>query len=1491
MTRNQRDSADGTNRAIETNRRRFLKAAGFGGLAGVTTASASRPAAAAPTTSDGPGAVSNLAAYIEEPTTFAENQEPPRVHTAVPFDSVTAAREANTPFTALESRLGESDRFRSLNGEWAFAFHPRPAAVPDSYASTDWDTITVPSCWQTEGYDEYVYRNTQLTWEGLDRATNTTPPQVPDDYNPVGTYRRTFSVPDDWDGRRTFVNFEGVKQAFFLWVDGEYVGYNQGSMTAAEFDLTDYVAAGSEHSLTVQVYRFSDGEALETQDMFRFSGIYRSVYLYSTPQVRLRDFFVRTDLDDDYEDATLRVDAELANYTGSAQGSHTVRGHLFDDDGAEVTTFEASATVGPDGATLSTSAPVSDPDTWTAETPTLYTLVLEHLAPGENGTGGSVSTAEAMFEPVGFREFSIADDQFRVNGQPVDIRGVNKHEHHPEHGRHVPLETVMEDFELMKSHNVNSFRCSHYPNDPSTYYLADEYGLYVQDEINVETHWNTNLLGETDAWDAQAFERFRRMVQSEKNRPSIFTWSTGNEAGLHDVHYEMAEYVTGEDEDGDGDAGKGVDPTRFLYHQDNADGFGGGFGGTAEYSPIAGPRYPAPDAMRAAIDADPEGEPIIMGEYAHAMGNSGGLFHDFWEWAQPDHRTVTETVFADASAAGNDGTVVGDPEILDEDDGAVAFDNDGYVDVGRNDSLDFDEPGFTVWARVADPATDDDDPYVARGDRQYALKIVPGDPEPQLQFFVYDRENSWQTLNVPVPDGWSEGYHDVAGVATDSTLRLFVDGELVGETAHDATTLKPEEYSYPLTVGYNAEANRYADATVSQARVYDRALSASEVASAAEATSPSDGAVLWLEFDEYGTREEFRRFEEYDRFQGGFVWDWVDQAVYRDRAGSDGEPAVERFYDGNPFCLNGVVFEDRTPQPSLQELKKSHQPVGVVPADLVAGTVTVTNHLDFANLDALDGSWELAADDEVVQSGSLSPDIAPGESAEVTVPFDRPDPEPGVDYWLTLRFTTTEDTRWADAGHQVAFEQMEVPFEVPEPSTVSVEGMAALSVDDAGDAVAVSGDGFEYAFDRERGTLSSATYGGTEVVADGPQLEFFRPPIQNEIQSWGAAESNEWYDVGLDDLEHEVESLEVERAGESVVHVAVESLVTGSGSDAGFRTEYRYKLFGSGDVLLGVDVEPTESLVDAISYWLPRVGVAMDVPDGLGQFSWYGRGPHETYPDRKWGAEVGVYEGTVDDQFVPYQPPSDNGNKADTRWAALSNDDGVGLASFGHPDVHVNLNGYDNLAEAEHVSELEPKEGVTTVHLDHAVTGVGGTPQPPLPQYQVQPEPMTFLVGLRPFGGAGDDGASPMELGKRRLPREWVDFGPTGYQVDFAAGEPIEELGEDGLYAEQDRLMRFAFGSADEGITEKDTAWPSAEIRDCLDYGHIREHDDGTASVTFTVADDCDEMTLSLVTYSMPGEEFSASTADEQELLGATTETFGPGEHTITVDLPGGTTE
>lgn len=1038
-----------------------------------------------PSPPEAPGRVENLNAFIEDPTVFAQNQEPTHAPRTVPYPSVSAARAANVFGAELETRWGASPYFQLLNGTWAFAFFERPAAVPATFDDVDWATIRVPKSWQTAGYDEFVYRNTPLTWTGLDRATNTNPPDVPDDYNPVGVYRRTFTAPADWRGRQTFLHFEGAKQAYFVWVNGTYVGYDQGSATPAEFDVTDVLNYGAENQVTVQVYRFSDGEALETQDAWRFSGIHRSVYLFAKPRVHVRDFAVRAELDDAYATGMLTVEAVLANHADG--GNYTVTGTLFDPDGNEVTTLSEAVTLSGARATVTLDGEIADPLLWSAEAPHLYELGIELIPEGGAPT-------EAMVESVGFRHYTVSEGLFRVNGVPANIRGVNRPEHHHLHGRHVPFATLLHDVELMKRHNIDAIRTAHYPNDPSVYVLADEYGLYVQDEVNVETHWNIRLVNEQPDYHAQMVERFRRMMLRDRNRPSIFTWSTGNEAGFGPAHEQMAAVADS------------MPGHYLLYHQDNANA-------TAPYSPIDGDRYPT--VAELANLANTTDKPVIMGEYRHAFGNGMGSFHTFWDMIQP--------------------------------------------------------------------------------------------PDP---------------------------------------------------------------------------------------------------------TPPDRLALL----------------------QGGFIWDWADQINER-----PGRPPLH-----DPAGTDGLVAGDRTPYPELAAVKEGHQPFAVIPVDLANGRVAIGNHHAFTNLDAYDVEWALSADGQTLQAGVLDLDLPPAEWAEVTVPFEEPALEPGTEYWLTVRLRLADDQPYAEAGYEIATERLAVPFDVPPPPPIDAADLPALSVDESGGTITVTGDGFEYAFDEAEGTLAAMVYEGTEMLAAGPRLNLWRAPILNDTRNrpQGKPASN-WRSAGLHDLDHETRSIEMTEAG-GAVRITVESTARGAGAPRAEVT-YEYVVLGSGDILLTVDVRPTEQLRSAVA-WLPRIGLALDVPAALDRVQWYGRGPGGTFPDRPGGMRVGVYEGRIVDQFEPFMPPQAHGLKMDTRWAALTGD-GVGLAAFADAPFALGVNPFANLAEAEHHGALRPN-GVTTVTLDHAHLGAGTKFHAPVEDTIVRPEAVRFQIGLRPYDPAEQ---TPAALWKRQF--------------------------------------------------------------------------------------------------------------------------------------------
>ena len=533
----------------------------------------------------------------ENPEIIGRNLETPR-STFVPYASTAQA---------LEGDPQKSPFFQSLDGIWRFRWAANPTECPDGFFSPDfeingWDEIPVPSNWQMLGYEPPRYLNVRYHFEP-------DPPRVPRETNSTGLYRLRFTVPSSWNGRRIFIHFDGVDSAFYLWINGQKVGYNQDSRTPAEFDITPFLKPG-ENTLAAQVFRYSDGTYLECQDMWRLSGIYRSVYLYSTPPVRIRDFQVETLLDDDYADALLSITARIRNYSDKPEGNLTVSARLIDHGGRDILVPPLLSKLeyirpGAEGVVLLKTR-VRNPLKWTAETPGLYTVVLNLL----DEAGNILETTGCR---TGFRRVEIKNGQLLVNGQPILIKGANRHEHDPDRGHAVTRESMLQDVLLMKRFNLNTVRTSHYPNDPYWYDLCDEYGLYVIDEANIESHGigykPENTLANMPEWQSAHLDRIVRMVERDKNHPCVIIWSMGNEAG-DGTNFQLAsEWIHRRD------------PSRPVHYER---------AGRRPHTDIVCPMYSRIESIVEYAE-EPRDRPLIMCEYAHAMGNSVGNLREYWD--------------------------------------------------------------------------------------------------------------------------------------------------------------------------------------------------------------------------------------------------------------------------------------------------------------------------------------------------------------------------------------------------------------------------------------------------------------------------------------------------------------------------------------------------------------------------------------------------------------------------------------------------------------------------------------------------------------------------------------------------------------------------------------------------------------------------------------------------------------------------------------------
>ena len=537
----------------------------------------------------------------ENPQLTGLNNEAPHATMVVCPDSKTALSIG--PASNIE-RV-KSPYYRSLNGDWKYHYASNHLArVADfwkpGFDDSKWGTIPVPSNVEMHGHGIPIYVNIQYPW-----AKPWNPPHVPadDPNNTVNAYRRTFTVPQDWDGRRVLITFDGVNSFFHLWVNGEKVGLGKDSRTPVEFDITKCLKPG-ENLIAVENFRWCDGSYLEDQDFWRLSGIFRDVYLWSPPNVHVRDFEIKTDLDNNYQHAELSAKLWLKNY-GAQTASIIVEGELLDPSGNPVLSRSLVTNVlaGQEIEVIGT-VPVTNPLKWTAETPHLYKTLITL----KDITG---NTLEVIPVNVGFREVEIKNGDLLVNGQRVLFKGVNRHETHPDLGQAVTVESMIQDIMVMKQFNVNAVRTCHYPNQPAWYDLCDLYGLYVIDEANIESHgmgYGDQTLAKDPAFAAAHMDRTVRMVERDKNHPSVIIWSLGNEAGDGPNFVATSNWI------------KQRDPSRPVHYEQ---------AGERTHTDIVCPMYAKPDHLER-YSSKPQTRPFILCEYQHAMGNSNGDMWSYW---------------------------------------------------------------------------------------------------------------------------------------------------------------------------------------------------------------------------------------------------------------------------------------------------------------------------------------------------------------------------------------------------------------------------------------------------------------------------------------------------------------------------------------------------------------------------------------------------------------------------------------------------------------------------------------------------------------------------------------------------------------------------------------------------------------------------------------------------------------------------------------------
>ncbi|MGE5428760.1 MAG: glycoside hydrolase family 2 TIM barrel-domain containing protein, partial [Methylococcaceae bacterium] len=1204
----------------------------------------------------------NLYDYIENPQMIGLNQEEGHVP-LLPYASVQSAIAGNS---------AQSSGYLSLDGKWKFLYAVNPDGIQKDFYKPEFNEkgmkeINVPANWQMQGYGERIFRNVSQPFKA-------NPPFIPRDYNPVGSYRKTITVPQGFKGKQLFLHFEGVSSAFFLWVNGQEVGYNQGANEPAEFDVTKYMKPGK-NTVSVMVFQYSDGTYNEDQDFWRMSGIFRSVYLMATPKVHIRDYYVTTDLDEKYENATLKVEAEIKNFSEAAIKDYQVKVTLLDQENQPVLTdltSEKISLAAGEKTTIHLNALVKSPRKWSDEKPNLYHIGFELLNPAGK-------TTEALADRIGFKEVEIRHQVLYVNGVPVKLNGVNSHMQHPDLGHAMDVETIRKDFYLMKQFNINCVRTCHYPPVKEYLKLADELGMYIVDEAGVEAH-ATVYISEMKEFTKSYVERAEKMVLRDRNHPCVIFWSAGNESGSG---FNICEVIA---------AGKRLDPSKpgWMYGGNDLD-----FPGKnpVKCEDIIGPRYGTPYDLKVYYGQSPEEidpRPSFMDEYLAATGNSLGGMDEYWEviyqyprciggaiwdWVSPGLR---EKYISTPDASGNNisAALMGKTELVEGKAGkAVQLSGtDTWVELYRDPKLDIAGKALTVSFWVKPREWNGNGTFLSKGFYQLGVEQTS---EKELEFYIGDKKTT--SVKTSLPERWQGNWHLITGIYNGTQLQLYIDGEKKAETP---CTISIENKPFPINIGRNPEIeaqenpNHYSNAVFDQVAIFDRVVKVQDLLQPTETLKKE--ALCWLDFDEQKAGQEF-----FSMGVGGRTY--------------------------------GLIWPDRTAQPELWQVKKSAQPISVKMIDEQKGEVEVWNRMHFTNSSEMDGIWQLQCEGAVVKEGVLPTTVAPLSKANYTVPYLPFEQQAGKEYFLLLSFRQKQDKPWAEKGFEIAWDQLPLKVKPLLPDETVATGPIP-EVKDSEKTLQVKGSDFSYTFSKQTGSLISVRYGEEELLKQEMILNLWRAPLANDVDQWttfasglsrqpgwGLGQSNIWFAYGLDHLTTKLDRIQW-TAQHNQVKLFVESHSWAGEPGTSFENRFEYTISTTGKMSMDHTVTPNGRMPE----WLPRVGVQMVLNQAFGQVKWYGRGPFETYPDRKTGAKIGVYTSSVAEQYNPYLIPQENGNKTDVRWASLQNGQGMGvkISSSETFNFSAQPTESDNLSRALYPFQLKPFDGVT-LNVDYALSGVG----------------------------------------------------------------------------------------------------------------------------------------------------------------------------------------
>jgi len=1216
----------------------------------------------------------NIYNFLENPEIFETNQEPGHVSGIISNQYITK----NT----------STDQVLNLNGTWKFMLVSKPDDIDVNFIKQDfsdksWNNITVPGHWQMQGFSTPQFRN-------MSQPFVSNPPFIPKDYNPVGCYRRNFSFPKSWKDKEIFLRCEGAGSASFVWINGKEVGYNEGAMEPFEFDITNLLKSG-DNQLSISVFQYADGTYLEDQDMWRLNGIFRDIYIYAVPKTHIQDYFVTTDLDNEYTNAILKVKTEILNKQLVNQNlklKYTLKSY---DGKIEVLNFESNAfTVKSNSTqTVQTNKEFINPNKWSSEKPYLYQLKIELI----NDQNQSIQT---YYHSVGFREVELKNKAIYVNGVPIKFNGVCSHMQHPVTGHTMDIETMKKDLLLMKKYNINCVRTSHYPPNNEYLHLANELGMYIVCEVGDEAH-DTEYLSDDPKWKNAYVERVQKMVLRDRNYPSIIFWSAGNESGWGNNICEVI------------NEGKKLDPSRPAWM----------YGGNDDLDPkdnkikcedIVGPRYPTPIILKSRFALDTtDNRPSFMDEYLAATGNSLGgldeiwdLIYEYprliggaiWDWVSPG--LAAKHIFTpDSSKYGNHGALMGNVKPVQGKFGnAISLSgHDEWIEVYRDKNIEVTGDKLTISIVLfANKWNGSRNSLVSKGFYQFGLDQKNNDT---LEFYVTGKKRI--TLQAKLPSNWYSNWHHVVAQYDGVELAIFIDNVKINQiSCNQLITEKP----FPINIGRNPEIigqefNGYmSNAIFDHVSIFNYNPDISLLSKLDNQLKMK--SLLWYDFNEL-------------------------------------KQGIDYFSIGIGGRTYGLVWPDRTEQPELEQLKKTTQPITVKWLLKSEKSVEIFNRYHFTNLNELEGEWKLRNQFKILQSGKLNITLSPLQKEKFIVPYQIPTINAGEEYWLEFSFK--------NKNVEVAWEQLELD-KISETPILN-QNSVGVSIVQYGNNIEISGSNFKYIFDKKQGTISSLVYEGNEFLETGPQTGIWRAALANDLDSWtmnhgklgfykqgfGLDVSNSWRVLGFDNMTNFVEKVEITNTN-NTIKVFVKSRLTGNDFESAFENEFIYTIYSDGSLEVIHKILPC----GLMPCWLPKAGMKLELKKEYDKIKWFGRGPLENYPDRKTGYKTGIYSSTAKSEFVPYIIPQDYGNKCDTRWVELENSKGTGLKIssqelFNHS---VHIYDTDNLERATFPYQLKEYNKIV-LNIDYAITGVGCTAISVLNQYRALPQTYQFVTKITPY--------------------------------------------------------------------------------------------------------------------------------------------------------------